>query len=312
MRTQAKFKEYIWLVNTINKARAISFADIQKKWLETDMSEGIELARSTFNRHKDAIEDIFGIYIECNRKNGYKYSIGNPEALESDSIQNWMLATLASNNIISECVSLQDRIVLETVPYEGENLKLILDAMKRNIKITILYKRYGNTDAKSSTIEPYCIKLHKQRWYVLGHFHYTEAESQEVKDYYALFSLDRIKSIESTDTKFEITQDFNAQDYFKEYYGVLIGDGTTVERIKFRAYDYEQYRVKDLPLHATQKAIAKGDNYMDFEITMRPTVDFFGYLMSRGSQLRILSPEWLAEQIHDLHRDAMRMYEKTE
>ncbi len=58
------------------------------------MSEGIELARSTFNRHKDAIEDIFGIYIECNRKNGYKYSIGNPEALESDSIQNWMLAIL--------------------------------------------------------------------------------------------------------------------------------------------------------------------------------------------------------------------------
>ena len=312
MRTQAKFKEYIWLVNTINKARAISFADIQKKWLETDMSEGIELARSTFNRHKDAIEDIFGIYIECNRKKGYKYSIGNPEALESDSIQNWMLATLASNNIISECVSLQDRIVLETVPYEGENLKLILDAMKRNIKITILYKRYGNTDAKSYTIEPYCIKLHKQRWYVLGHFHYTEAETQEVKDYYALFSLDRIKSIESTDTKFEIAQDFNAQDYFKEYYGVLIGDGTAVERIRFRAYDYELYRVKDLPLHSTQKTIAKGDNYMDFEITMRPTVDFFGYLMSRGSQLRILSPEWLAEQIHDLHRDAMRMYEKIE
>ena len=28
MRTQAKFKEYIWLVNTINKAQSISFADI--------------------------------------------------------------------------------------------------------------------------------------------------------------------------------------------------------------------------------------------------------------------------------------------
>ena len=41
---------------------------------------------------------------------------------------------------------------------------------------TILYKRYGNANAKSYTIEPYCIKLHKQRWYVLGHFHYTEAE----------------------------------------------------------------------------------------------------------------------------------------
>lgn len=68
MRTQAKFKEYIWLVNTINKARAISFADIQKKWLETDMSEGIELARSTFNRHKDAIEDILAYILSATEK----------------------------------------------------------------------------------------------------------------------------------------------------------------------------------------------------------------------------------------------------
>ena len=47
---------------------------------------------------------------------------------------------------------------------------------QQNNQITILYKRYGNANAKSYTIEPYCIKLHKQRWYVLGHFHYTEAE----------------------------------------------------------------------------------------------------------------------------------------
>ena len=47
---------------------------------------------------------------------------------------------------------------------------------QQNNQITILYKRYGNANAKSYTIEPYCIKLHKQRWYVLGHFHYTEGE----------------------------------------------------------------------------------------------------------------------------------------
>ena len=39
---------------------------------------------------------------------------------------------------------------------------------QQNNKTTILYKRYGNANAKSYTIEPYCIKLHKQRWYVLG------------------------------------------------------------------------------------------------------------------------------------------------
>ncbi len=85
MSAPTLFKEYFWLVNTIRKAcdDGITFAEINEKWLDTDMSEGVELARSTFNRHKDAIEDIFGLYIDCNRLNGYRYYIGNPEAIHS-------------------------------------------------------------------------------------------------------------------------------------------------------------------------------------------------------------------------------------
>ena len=55
------FKEYIWLVNTIYQAKTISLAEINKRWVMTDMSEGIAFSRSTFYRHKAAIEDIFGI-----------------------------------------------------------------------------------------------------------------------------------------------------------------------------------------------------------------------------------------------------------
>ena len=55
MKTAFKFREYIWLVETIYRARRITFAEIQEKWLDSDLSEGVELSRSTFNRHKDAI-----------------------------------------------------------------------------------------------------------------------------------------------------------------------------------------------------------------------------------------------------------------
>ena len=41
MKTQTKFKEYIWLVNTIRKARRISFAEINERWIETEMSEAV-------------------------------------------------------------------------------------------------------------------------------------------------------------------------------------------------------------------------------------------------------------------------------
>ncbi len=43
MKTYTKFKEYIWLVNTIHKARRITFAEIQEKWLQTKFKKKTEL-----------------------------------------------------------------------------------------------------------------------------------------------------------------------------------------------------------------------------------------------------------------------------
>ena len=43
MTTPILFKEYIWLVETIHKARKITFADLNERWLETEMSGGVLL-----------------------------------------------------------------------------------------------------------------------------------------------------------------------------------------------------------------------------------------------------------------------------
>ena len=61
MTTPILFKEYIWLVNTIYQARNITLEEINRKWVQTDMSGGVEIARNTFIRHRNAIENIFGI-----------------------------------------------------------------------------------------------------------------------------------------------------------------------------------------------------------------------------------------------------------
>ena len=68
MTTSILFKEYIWLVNTIYQARNITLEEINRKWVLTDMSDGVEIARNTFIRHRNAIENIFGIFIECDEK----------------------------------------------------------------------------------------------------------------------------------------------------------------------------------------------------------------------------------------------------
>ena len=47
-------------MKTIYQARSITLNDINKEWLKTEMSGEVEMARSTFNRHKLAIANTLG------------------------------------------------------------------------------------------------------------------------------------------------------------------------------------------------------------------------------------------------------------
>lgn len=307
MTTPNLFREYIWLVNTIKRTRRISFAEIQEKWLNSEMSEGIELARSTFNRHKDAIENIFGIYIDCDRKNGYKYFIGNEHVLHEDTVQNWMFSTLSVNDIISDSKTLQDRIIIQQIPC-NEYLQKIIDAMKKKVRVNVKYLRYDSKKITEANFEPYCLKMFNQRWYVLAHFHQDASQDKEERDYYAIYSFDRIQELSLTDIKFEIRDDFNAKDYFNECFGVIVGDGTPVEHIKLRVFDMQRYYLRDLPLHHSQKTIRQGKNWVDYEYYIRPTYDFCCHLLSMGSDVKVLEPKSLTNKLCQMMTDSLKRY----
>ena len=303
MKTPALFKEYIWLVNTIYRAKRISLAEINDKWQRTEMSEGMPLSRTTFNRHKDAIEDIFGIYIDCDRRDGYRYYIGNEEVLHENTVQNWMLSTLTVNNLISESMSIQNRIVLENIPSEGEHLEQVIHAMKENKRITIRYKRYQSPEARTFLLSPYCIKLFRQRWYLSGQFD---------DGGFAMFSFDRMEEVAITDETFKMDKDFDASEFFGECYGVVIGDGSQPVRIVLRAFGMERFYLRDLPLHHTQKELQcdEKQDFADFELIVRPTTDFKGQLLSRGAWLKVLEPQWLADEMRQWHEDSARIYQE--
>ena len=308
MTTYTKFKEYIWLVNTIYQARSITLAEINEKWLQTEMSEGVPLSRTTFHRHRIAIEEIFGLYIDCDRNNGYKYSIGNRHVLQENSVQNWMLSTLSVSSTVSESLALKDRILLEPVSSGHEYLSTVIEAMRRSVRIKVAYQRYGADKSKDLDFEPYCIKLFNRRWYVLGHYQRTDPTDNVTDDFYGVFAFDRIRSLSLTDSKFTIDPDFDAETYFEECFGVVVHDDTMVERVVIRAFGQERFYLKDLPLHHSQREIAQGDDYTDFELHLRPTMDFCNCLLSHGSRIKVLSPERLALEIFEMHAEAARLY----
>ena len=301
MTTPTLFKEYIWLVKTIFNAKAISLSDLNTRWVETDMSGGVEMSRTTFYRHKCAIEDLFGIYIECDRKNGNKYYIGNEEVLREDSIQNWMISTLSVSNMLGESQSLQHRILLENILSGDGKLQLVINAMKENRQVMMTYRRYGSPASNSFTLAPYCIKLFHQRWYLLGCLS---------NGFWVTFSFDRMEEVKMTPTKFKLPEDFDASEYFSESYGIVVNDKVKTERIVLRAYGYEPYNLRDLPLHHTQREINKTEDYSDFELRLKPTTDFMTKLFSRGEWLEVLEPQSLAEELIEWHRKAIERYKK--
>ena len=53
--------KYIWLAETIYSADdGITFSEINKKWLDNDLSEGLDLSKRTFHKWRIAIEELFG------------------------------------------------------------------------------------------------------------------------------------------------------------------------------------------------------------------------------------------------------------
>ena len=73
--------KYVWLVETIYKAGRITFGEINQKWLDNDLSGGVELPLRTFHKWRIAAEEMFGLMIECERKGGYQYFISNADEI---------------------------------------------------------------------------------------------------------------------------------------------------------------------------------------------------------------------------------------
>ena len=302
MKAYALFQEYIWLVNTIHRFGRLTLEEINRRWLDTELSEGIPIARSKFNRHRDAILDMFGIIIDCDRKDGFRYYIDNEEVLEEDSIQNWMLSTLSVNSILSESKAVQKRILLESIPSDGDNLHKFIEAMKRGVRVLVNYRRYGGFGYGSPMkLDPFFVRLFNKRWYALVKF-------PEPTGLLFTLAFDRIISLDLTDKKFDYPKDFDPATWLRDSYGIVRDPEVPVETVVIRAFGKEANYLRDLPLHHSQKEVETTDAYSDFSLTLSPTADFFSPLLSRGAAIKVIEPQWLADEIKQLHQAAVELY----
>lgn len=299
--TKDLFDKYIWLVDTIHRAGRITLREINEKWALSPLYDGADIPRRTFNNWKEAIQQAFDINIECRRTGGYHYYIENPEDLENSTTRSWLLNTFTVKNIISESKGIRDRILLENVPSGQKHLTPIIDAMQGNRWLKLLHGSYWHEEPLTYTVQPWCLKLFNQRWYVSGYCHERNA--------FRTFSLDRIQELTVLDTTFEYPKDFNPEEYFADFFGIITSSEISKETIRIKAYGLQVNYLRSLPLHQSQKEVEKDPaaEWAVFEYRLRPATDFVFELLKHGNQLEVLSPQWLREGIaRDIQEMAAR------
>lgn len=280
------FKRYIWLVDLINRRKYVSFKEISEAWMRSPLNEtGDPLSERTFFNHKDAIAGMFGIEILNDRSLGFY--IGRSD-VGSDETSDWMLHTLCLNNVLHENADMKDRILMEKVPSSERFLTDIISAMRDFRVISLCYQSFRHPEPSCFNVRPYCVKYFKQRWYLLGDSDLG----------LRIYSLDRFVDMEELEEHFEIPKGFDAEEYFGNYVGVIIGEEP--EDVKIRVVPDQVKYFRTLPMHGSQRETAQEDGSSVFSYHIAPTFDFVQEILSHGADVEVLEPAELRESIADI------------
>ena len=281
--------KYVWLVETIYKAKFISLEEINKLWLEEDMSEGMEIPRKTFNTWKNQAEELFGININCERKGGYHYYIENADEIKNGGFRNWLLESVSVGNLLLENKNLSNRIILENVPSGKRHLARILEAMKKSEMLEITYKSYWEDDEKTLKVAPYCVKLFRQRWYLVA----RRIFDNKIR----IYALDRIRELSVTAETFNYPDDFCPETYFEGFFGIIHEKNVPIETVVLKVDAGQANYMRALPLHPSQKELERNIFGSIFALKIRPTFDFMQELLWNGEDVEVLEPQWLRLEI---------------
>lgn len=297
------FNRYIWLIDLIYSAGYITREEIDRRWSRASLNFDHEsmIPERTFHRYKDAIQEMFQIDIRYNKSRGYY--IENTEDIQRDELRQWLIGTFAVENLIGESSELRRRILLEDIPSGQRHLTPIIEAMRDGVKIRIMYQSFHSAEPSTFILAPYCVRVFRQRWYVLG----TSEKGKELR----LYGLDRILNTERTTTPFVPPENFDAEAFFANGYGVTV-DERKPEIVRISVDAYQANYLRSLPIHPSQEETERNNDYSVFQFFIVPTYEFIKELLSYGGTLEVLSPKWLRKEMKQEARTMNEIYNRQE
>ncbi len=294
------FNRYVWLVDTIRRHGTITRSRLDEKWRKSPFSGGQPLSRRTFYNYRNAIEELFQVSIQCDPST-YEYYIESAGP-NSESITNWLLNSAAMNEILSGSSEVSDRIFVEEVPSARLYLGTIIDALKGYHPVRFTYHSYTRSlPTPGVVLEPYFLKIFRQRWYVTG----RNVHDRKVKTY----ALDRMSDVTVDNETFSMPENFDPAEYSRNSFGIIFDEGRIFD-IRLKATPRRAKYMRALPLHPSQQE-SLHDTYSVFSYRLKLTNDFVQELLSMGPDVTVISPPELRAMIVTQLRSTLDNYEES-
>jgi hypothetical protein len=288
---------YQWFISTIVSHGHISFSKLNELWVTSRMEEGCPLSRTTFNRYREGIKELYGIEILCetggNDKN--KYYIRNKADLYDDSPLLWSTNAMALNALLYKYDSIRRRISIDQ-NFNMEHLDVIMEAIENHQVLLATTWDYKRRKHMSVRINPYGLVLRKNQWFIIsiteGDYPSTCVEmlSMEGEPAYQYYMVSEFVQVENTGERFVQNKYFKLhkaismapelrhhkrEESKKEI--VLMANNTAL--MKIRSQNSFLYNVEEAENTAMSKVSLYcfgTDAAVDFILSLGPDVEIVG------------------------------------
>ena len=264
--------KYIWLIQTLSASgeRGLTLREISDKF---ERRYDQPYSRRTFNNHRLAIQEIFGTDIVCDRGTN-RYSIPySDEVLDKDKSVGWLVNTFTVSNLLTLGKErLSGRVSVEDVPSGQIFLTSIMQAMEDERELEIEYKKYNSNQTDTLHIQPFAVKEHERRWYLVAYCHERafrngkEAPNNDMGSW-RVYGLDR------------------------------------------RATDEEARYLRDLPLHQSQKeeGPAEGGGRL-FRLRVIPNENLLMEFCRLAGRVEVIEPESVRSAVREMLEKGLNNY----
>lgn len=290
---------YIWLIQILTEAgpAGLTLDEIGSRHA---IRFGGQYPRRTFNNHREAVEELFGVDIVCDRSTN-RYSLDDCTVDRRQAVD-WLVNTFSVNSLLSVGKDrLSGRVSVEDIPSGHKYLTRTMEAMIDRKELLLEYRKYTRDASETLHIHPYGVKEFAKRWYIVAWC--VERSALRV------YGMDRILSLAPTGAVFRLPAGFDLASQFVYSYGPYLPEGRKPELVRLKAFGTEASFLQDLPLHPSQTLVSEGDGFSVFRLYLIPTDNFIMELCRHGARIEVLEPASLRESVRNELKKTLALYE---